>query len=372
MIPRLRAFFRRPPPEFVAAHDGFDECFARTVRLVLVPIANQWLADCSSGNYGIDNIQGWAVNQMRTRDGRPVIDDPVLDEFNDLVGDFLFGRSNRKGDAACQLLPPDLNLNYDQAALKRSIDLQFEPLFRSLARFVAAFNCNLVIVSGKPSELPPVWDLLCRCLPLLPQRIIRAKGFPTGRWYPMADSELRIGDAKTVTAVGAALYMAIRSQWVERWRIERKEEDMLLRHNAWGMMPPARNPAAFERNLILSMEQNRNSVPLLPHTYIGRKRFASRYEMPDQVYVFDWKAGTSQGRSVRKPVRAAIIRHTLPGIAAEELKLESVEGMDDNGQPITLADVELRLCTLPDGAFWMDRPSFDLAYEEKATEEGAQ
>lgn len=360
LFERLRSFFIRPPTEYVVAHEGFEECFARAVRLVLVPIVNRWLTDCSQATYGLDGTQGWSVNQMRSPDGQPTIDDAVLEEFNELVGDFLFPQGCPQGEAKVQLLPGDLNLNYDQTLLHKCIRDQFEPFFRSLARFVAGFNCNMVIVSGKPSELPPVWELLCRCLPLLPHRIIRAKSFPAGRWYPMANADLQIGDAKTVTAVGAAIYMAIRSQWIERWRIARKEEALLLQNNAWGVMPPAKNPAEFEKNLILASEQDRNTVSLLPQTRIGRKRFASRFVMPDQVYVFDWRPTSAQKRSVTKPIRATVARCITAGVSGESLKLESVEGTDDCGQAIGLEDVELRLCTLPEGAFWMDRPSFNM------------
>ena len=38
----------------------------------------------------------------------------------------------------------------------------------------------------------------------MPQRIIQAKNYPAGDWYPMT-SDNRINDAKSVTAVGAAL-----------------------------------------------------------------------------------------------------------------------------------------------------------------------
>jgi hypothetical protein len=75
---------------------------------------------------------------------------------------------------------------------------------QSLAKYVTAFGVDLITLSGKPSELPQVKGLLEDYLPVLPQRVLQAKNYPAGDWYPMS-SNTTINDAKTVTAVGAAL-----------------------------------------------------------------------------------------------------------------------------------------------------------------------
>ena len=64
---------------------------------------------------------------------------------------------------------------YSQERLAECIGQNFAGLFGSLAKVVEAFDCDLVLVSGKPSELAALRNLLRAELPLLPQRILFAK-----------------------------------------------------------------------------------------------------------------------------------------------------------------------------------------------------
>src|SRR5436853_7870781 len=112
-------------------------------------------------------------------------------------------------------------VNYDQKKLEACIAETFSELFHSLAKAVDAFDCDLVFISGKPSELPPLRPLLEESLPLLPSRIVFAKDTRVGAWYPLS-SDGRINDAKTATVAGATLNQATRNGLIPHWQIERR------------------------------------------------------------------------------------------------------------------------------------------------------
>ena len=113
------------------------------------------------------------------KDGRPVnrrvVDADMVRDLNELTRKFV----------GQDILKESEPLNYDPAKIAECVREQFAPLFSSYGKLVAAFDCDLVFVSGKPSELPQIQQLLHEALPILPGRIQLAKGFEVGSWYPV-------------------------------------------------------------------------------------------------------------------------------------------------------------------------------------------
>ena len=75
---------------------------------------------------------------------------------------------------------------------------------KSLSEIVHLYDCDLLLLTGRPSCLPGVQSLVRALLPLPPDRIITMNGYKTGSWYPF-HRQGRIGDPKTTAAVGAML-----------------------------------------------------------------------------------------------------------------------------------------------------------------------
>ncbi len=350
---RFEQFFADPPAHFLSKTPAFRRRLARIVRLVFIPIVNQWLKEASEDRYGnaSKGNQAYAPGDMRAEDGSETVDKKLVEELNTLARGFIGLDSND------YLLPWGDALNYDQAILKRCITEEFQPLFRSLAKLVAAFDCDLVFVSGKPSELPQVHRLLERELPLLPQRIISAKKFPAGGWYPLSAGDGKIHDAKTVTAVGAALFLAMNNEHLKGWGLTCKPGSALLAENAWG---DCTDPRRFDQNIFLRPGEAEITREMHVGTPIGRKRFASRDLLPDQVYKLRWK--DRHKHPLQTPILSVTLKRQRQDAAAESLELVSVKSV--TGKPVGLADVELQTCSLPDEGFWMDSPRFLVQWEE--------
>nr|WP_321440629.1 virulence factor SrfB [uncultured Hyphomonas sp.] len=75
---------------------------------------------------------------------------------------------------------------------------------RSLSEIVYLYNCDVLLLTGRPSRLPGVQALLKVLLPLPPERIVSMQDYPVGSWYPF-HRQGRIDDPKTTAAVGAVL-----------------------------------------------------------------------------------------------------------------------------------------------------------------------
>ena len=140
----------------------------RITRQVLLPIINGWLAAA-----GREESSAQPTPTPRELH----VNLQLIEEFNKLC---------ESAGLPARLLDPDSALSYSQERLTECVRENFAGLFRSLAKAVEAFDCDLVLVSGKPSELAALRNLLRAELPLLPQRILFTKDAFVGAWSPLA------------------------------------------------------------------------------------------------------------------------------------------------------------------------------------------
>jgi len=338
---------------FFFSHDTSDELkakWSRITKLVLVPIVRQWLQDLAKGTYGDpDTGVGWSPDRILGSEGC-LVDVGALAELNQ------FARESPVGEDVLQDSEP---IEYQPDLVAECVKQVLTPVIQSLAKYVCAFDVDLVTLSGKPSELPQVRQMLEELLPIGCYRIIQAKNFMAGDWYPMS-SDNRISDAKTVTAVGAALYQAVRNGKIDHWKINSNNRQS-NRENYWCAMP-ARGRARVRREPYLTPGCEEATVEIMVGTGIGRKLLPS-VAKPEQVYRLRWtEQGKPKDGAVNETLRVTL-RRKPPLIEGqiEELQLVNVESVDGTRQ-IRLEDVELQLCTLEDEEFWLDSGKFEVVW----------
>lgn len=361
LLPTIGATIRHDPQRwdrfvslFGAPHQSHTEKveWSKITRLVFVPIVRRWLADRIEGLDGNPTTQNaWTPRDAGVEEADAMLLNRKLGEAG--VGDLF---------SVDEPLPP--LPDYD--AVDGCIRDTFRHLFRSLAKHVAAFEADLVIVTGKPSELPAVRELLTYHLPLPLDRLIFAKDFDAGDWYPLYDR--RIEDAKTVTAVGAALYLAIINGRMPNWHVQlsRTGHDLTCARNWWGSIHSHEgigiDSTEFAK-VIMTPQEDTITVDMMVGTVIGRKRLRVG-SAPDPVYIFRWadpdrRAGSHGPVSVMLSITLQRVTPTQPG-AGESLRISSVSGRHNGGQ-VSSNDVELKLCTLAEGEFWQDTGRFMVA-----------
>jgi hypothetical protein len=74
-----------------------------------------------------------------------------------------------------------------------------------LAEIIDAYDCDILLLSGRPSRLPAIMKVMLAKLPVMPDRIVPMHQYAVGTWYPFRDVNARIEDPKTAAAVGAML-----------------------------------------------------------------------------------------------------------------------------------------------------------------------
>ena len=344
-----RLFRRSVPAEWKRMVPAYRQKLSRIVRLVLIPIVNHWLRGLSSGQAGSPTEWSTPLKLIQDGMGQQLVQESAVRQFNDLVQKLVLP----SGGAA---LPWDKAIPCNGEKLQKCIVEVFEPLFEVFGCLAAAFDCDLVLVSGKPSELPEIRDLLERSLPILPQRILFARDYPVGDWYPFGATDGKIDDAKTPTAVGAALAQAMRGIYrFPDWKLEMQTQ-LMLNDNYWGLITGGHG-AQFSQDLLLRPEEEECSQKMLVGKLIGRMRYLAPQLSPEPVYKLRWK---DRKRS-ETPLVHVKLRRVKAEDASEQLQLvEVIAGCDEQGREITLNDLELKLCTLSDDVFWMDNPCFEI------------
>jgi hypothetical protein len=370
----LRLFKNPAHNEFSNVDPRASQKLARVMRLVFIPLANALLARLGSTG-GATAWEPLAVADFA--------DPTITKDLNDLVTATI-RRKTRRGAAWRGLVFPYENtaLKCDRAAVEQCIDEVFRDMFNSLAGLVGQFNCQLVIVSGKPSELPRVRQLIVESFPLLPQRIIQVKNFPAGSWYPFSSFDGgRILDAKTCTVVGAALYQDICNGVIDGVSIADDRELGLSRQFYWGIVSKTGMPDEFydRKNLLFSPreyppdggESDRISIEktfLLPlNCRIGRQIARMTDVRPDPVYELSWEPQFQVPvRDIHASVKLRWVSERGHGERLELVEVKPVptaRGEADAGRhspPIDPNEVHLRLNTMLEESYWLDDPKLEI------------
>ena len=387
----LMTLLKSPANELIAQVDPKATMkLARIVRLVFIPLVNQWLQQ-------LTYAENYPDSPRRPLHVKQLIHPDCLKDLNELALKVIVAKAEHWGneenllrlrDAAHfqrwfnqlaeqddVLFPLGAELQADGAALETCIDDVFKEMFASLCPLVNQHNCDLVIVSGKPSELPQMRNLLVTNLPLLPQRIIQMKNFPAGDWYPfVGDDGIKINDAKTCTVAGAALYQDILNGNLQGFSIEQAGLTEYSRTYFWGIVAQNTDMRDFYRsdNLLFSPSDyaSAKSWPEAENTLylerefdlplncrIGRQIKQIAGVQAEPVYRLEWTPSQPHDNS---RVFARIRLRWLSTLGrSERLEIAEVNAVPGQAVEVDPQDVKLKLNTMMDESFWLDAPRFD-------------
>ncbi|MDD4701823.1 MAG: virulence factor SrfB, partial [Desulfovibrio sp.] len=99
----------------------------------------------------------------------------------------------------------DVPVTVSPAAVDVTIRSTLGPTLSSLCEVVHMYDCDVLLLTGRPSSWNGVVASVLAKLPVPPDRIIPMRSYHAGSWYPFADAQGRITDPKTTVVVGAIL-----------------------------------------------------------------------------------------------------------------------------------------------------------------------
>jgi hypothetical protein len=87
----------------------------------------------------------------------------------------------------------------------RVVAIALGPMLVGLCRLVRETGCDWLLLSGRPSRLRAIRDIILAELPVWPNRILQMHELEVGDWYPFRNANGLIADPKTTAVVGATL-----------------------------------------------------------------------------------------------------------------------------------------------------------------------
>lgn len=80
-----------------------------------------------------------------------------------------------------------------------------QPMLAKLSGIISQFECDYLLLAGRPTTLPIIRNIINRYLPVTPDKVIPLGNYRIGKWYPFAKGNGLIDDPKTTVSVGAAI-----------------------------------------------------------------------------------------------------------------------------------------------------------------------
>ena len=100
----------------------------------------------------------------------------------------------------------DVAIDYDFRRIRAAVVGVLDEIFSNIAEVLGHFDCDVVLLAGRPSRLPATVDLMIDKLAVAPDRIVPMHEYRVGAWYPFKTrANVRISDPKTATVVGGML-----------------------------------------------------------------------------------------------------------------------------------------------------------------------
>lgn len=237
------------------------------------------------------------------------------------------------------------------------------PILADLCEATHAYDCDVLLLSGRPSRLRAVMDIVLAKLPVAAHRIVHMQGYPAGGWYPFRDSHARIEDPKTTAAVGAMVAALA----------EGSLPGFLLRASKLGMKSTARYIGRLETSgqLLVRNEYLRDidldadiavpvevEIPFEAPSMLGFRQLPIERWPATPLYALEF-GNADDVRNLALPLTVRLARGIAdPGSAEAEASREQFKPAsirDAEGQERHPTTVRMRLQTMRDeGGYWRD------------------
>lgn len=250
-----------------------------------------------------------------------------------------------------------LQWKFDPAAIGQIVCDTMRPIVKAMSAIVYAFHCDILVLSGRPTNLEPLTELFHNYIPLPPNRMVLLNQYRVGRWFPLATPEGYFQEnQKAVVAVGAEVgYLASKEGF----------HGLVLDFSrlAMGMHSTANYLGRYDEDLLEVRDSyltptrgsfTLKSISSFPY-YIGCKQFdAPKYQARPLFAIYN--------HSGKTPLNIMLQRTFF-----EDRELVTIEDItDQEGDSVDVSQVEIKLQTLShEGCFWMDKGAFILKVQEK-------
>lgn len=255
----------------------------------------------------------------------------------------------------------------------------FEGLVRQMCLVINQFECDFVVLSGKPASLLSYEELFKKFLFVSPTNVINLNNYWIGKWYPFADNLGNVEDPKTIVAVGAIIaLMAAKLKKIQDFNLNTTELIKKLSSTADYIISKVEN----RKEVILTPQKHEQTFMLksLPfefgyakylsrnYTYSGLYRLSIDHRQMEEVIknrfvgrdasFYEEQVDKERGEILRHlPLKVTIARDWDE--SKEILKIEHIEDNEGNEKPGRFFQLHYQTLDSVQG-YWLDTCEFVL------------
>lgn len=263
----------------------------------------------------------------------------------------------------------DIPISMDARGIDETVRGALKDVLANLCEVINLYDCDTLLLTGRPSCWPGVVNAITSLLPVPPSRIYPMADYRVGAWYPFADALGNMTDPKTTVVTGAILCALAEGQLegfsfdprnlglhsTARHIGEMELNGQIRKEKIWFDVDPEKNIVKPEERDVFF-----NGPISVGFRQLNAERWTTtRFYTLDYVNSQDPVLG-----SLRLPLKARLKLH-LPeedDMDRDEGEFEILEITDASGDSPPGKLLEMRLQTLPrDDGFWMDT---GIVYED--------
>ena len=250
----------------------------------------------------------------------------------------------------------ELQWRFDPEKVGHIVRDTMEPMIKALSVVMYAHHCDILVLSGRPTNLEPLTELFLKYIPIAPNRLVLLNQYRVGRFFPLATEEGYFQEnQKAVVAVGAEIGYLASTVGFNGLVLDFSSLAKNMKSTACYMgffdeeLQEVRTPFLTPENGTATLK----GVSVFP-CYIGVKQFNAPKYQARPLYAIYNNSRVSQ-------LNIMLQRNYYED--REVITLEDITDME--GDTVPNSQVDLRLQTLAsDGNFWMDKGAFTLKIQE--------
>ncbi len=247
--------------------------------------------------------------------------------------------------------------NFNAENISRIVIAKIEPLMKQLAIVLNTYQCDIVLLAGKPTSLSAITDLFLKYYPTSPNRLIRLNDYRVGEWYPFADGLGYFSDQKSLVAIGAMIGYMASNGGINGFHMDMShiKKEMVSTANYMGLYNTVNQKIA---EATLTPDQNTTTFEVHGFPlFVGCKQLVSQFYQARPIFALNLAEGVDL-HSISLPLKVSVSRNY--SLDKETLKLVSV--VDAAGKPFSLQKLHFGVQSLAsDGAYWLDKGEFVLS-----------
>ena len=227
-----------------------------------------------------------------------------------------------------------------------------EPLMKQIAQILFVQQCDIIVLSGRPSSLEPITEFFIKYLPVSPDRLICLNDYHVGNWFPTANASGFFMDQKTVVAVGAMIGYMASTQAKGLSGLVLDLSELIKRMTSTAKYIGEYNTTScLVSNSLLKPKVTSATINTAQFPYfIGCKQFDAPYYQARPLYAI-------YNHSGRTPLTIYISRDYYNN--REIITIDDITDSDNNN--INKNKVELvQQSIADDGQYWLDKGEFTL------------